>query len=98
MSTTMVVKRAGQAIGSVLIAQVVLLMAGCKVGPDYKRPAVNVPGNYRQAIAPDIAPTSQTSIADEQWRVVFQDPKLQNLIEDALASNLDLRMAGAAGA
>jgi outer membrane protein, multidrug efflux system len=93
MSTTPVVKRVGQAIGSVLIALVVLLMVGCKVGPDYKRPAVNLPGNYRQAIAPDITPTSQTSIADEQWRVVFQDPKLQSLIEDALANNLDLRMA-----
>jgi multidrug efflux system outer membrane protein len=95
MSAILVVKRIGPIVGSLLIALVVvLLMVGCKVGPDYKRPTVNVPGSYRQALAPDIAPASQApSIADEQWTVIFEDPTLQRLIQDALANNLDLRIA-----
>ena len=97
MSATVVLKRGGRIIGGVFIALLVLLMLGCKVGPDYKRPAVDVPGNYRQALAPEIAPASSASnnasIADEQWPSVFQDSALQHLIEQALANNLDLRIA-----
>jgi multidrug efflux system outer membrane protein len=94
MSACLVVKRVGQVVEGVLIALFVLLVVGCKVGPNYKRPAVDVPGNYREALAPDIAPASQApSIADEQWTAVFEDPTLQRLIQDALANNFDLRIA-----
>src|ERR1700733_12182409 len=94
MSATLVVKRVGQVVEGALIALLVLLMVGCKVGPDYKRPTVDVPGSYRQALAPDIAPASQApSIADEQWMVIFQDSTLQHLIQEALANNYDLRIA-----
>jgi multidrug efflux system outer membrane protein len=78
MSAALVANRVGQVVEGVLIALLVLLMIGCEVGPDYKRPAVNVPGSYRQALAPDIAPASQApSIADQQWTSVFQDAALQ---------------------
>ncbi len=90
-SATLVVKRVGQFVGAALIA---LLAVGCKVGPDYKRPAIDVPGSYRQAFAPDIASASPApSIADAQWTTVFQDSTLQRLIQEALANNLDLRIA-----
>jgi multidrug efflux system outer membrane protein len=91
MSAAFVVKRAGEIAGGVLLA---LLLVGCTVGPNYKRPAVDVPSNYRQALAPDIAPSSPaSSLADAQWPTIFQDPTLQQLIEQALANNLDLRIA-----
>src|ERR1700761_3406400 len=91
MSAALVVKRVGKIIGGVLLA---LLIVGCTVGPNYKRPAVDVPGSYRQALAPDIAPASSApSIADEQWSAIFQDSTLQHLIQEALANNLDLRIA-----
>ncbi len=92
-------QRAGRAASSVSIAPLLLLLTiGCTVGPNYKRPAVDVPANYRGALAPDIAPASTApstapSIADEHWQTVFQDPALQRLIAEALASNLDLRIA-----
>jgi multidrug efflux system outer membrane protein len=77
-----------------LIALTVLLIAGCSVGPNYARPAIDTPGTYRQALAPDVAPsTSAASIADEQWPEVFQDPALQRLVKGTLANNLDLRIA-----
>ena len=91
MSAALVVKRVGKIIGGVLLA---LLIVGCTVGPNYKRPAVDVPGSYRQALAPDIAPASSApSIADEQWSAIFQDSTLQHFIQEALANNLDLRIA-----
>src|SRR5882757_1759662 len=94
MSAALVVKRVEQLVGGVLIALAMLMMVGCKAGPDYKRPAANMPGSYRQALAPDIASASPvSSIADEKWPAVFQDSVLQRLIQEALANNLDLRIA-----
>ncbi|HYR87738.1 MAG TPA: efflux transporter outer membrane subunit [Terriglobia bacterium] len=68
------------------------LLAGCTVGPNYKRPQVTVPANFR---APeDSLPEPQTaSFADLKWFEVFQDEKLQNLIQTALVQNYDLRDA-----
>jgi multidrug efflux system outer membrane protein len=84
-------RRVGQIIASI---SPVLLMLGCNVGPNYKRPAIDVPQNYRQALAPDIAPSSTApSIADDQWAAIFQDAILQRLIKEALSNNLDLRIA-----
>lgn len=94
MSASNVMRCGGQLLGKLAVGMLVLLMVGCKVGPNYKRPAVDLPNNYRQALAPDTAAVSQQqSIADEQWTEVFRDPALRNLIREALASNLDLRIA-----
>src|ERR1700689_1980569 len=65
--------------------------AGCTVGPNYQRPTVQIPQNFR---APDPLPTPQaTSLADLKWWQVFRDDKLQDLIRAALAANYDLREA-----
>src|SRR3974377_1330675 len=82
------------------------LMAACSVGPNYKRPAVNVPSNYRGATteevspasppaSPEAAPKPSTSISfgDEKWWEVFQDKELQQLISTALKNNYDVRIA-----
>ncbi len=66
-------------------------MAGCTVGPNYQRPAVQIPQNFR---APDPLPAPQaTSLADLKWWEVFRDEKLQELIRTALTANYDLRDA-----
>jgi multidrug efflux system outer membrane protein len=65
--------------------------AACTVGPNYKRPAVQIPQNFR---APDPLPAPQaTSLADLKWWEVFRDEKLQELIRAALTANYDLRDA-----
>jgi len=65
--------------------------AGCTLGPNYQRPAVQIPQNFR---APDPLPPPQaTSLADLKWWDVFKDDKLQDLIRTALAANYDLRTA-----
>lgn len=67
-----------------------LLLAGCAVGPDYVRPDVAVPERFAQA-AP-VAPVPQPAAEVAFWRG-FGDPVLTQLVEDALASNHDLRIA-----
>lgn len=67
------------------------LLAGCTVGPNYHRPAVQVPQAFR---APEPLPAPQAaSLADLKWWDVFKDEQLQGLIRTALAQNYDLRDA-----
>ena len=69
-------------------------LAGCKVGPNYKRPTVNTPSSYRGALAPDIAPpTNATPLGAQKWNTVFTDPVLQQLITEALKNNYDVQIA-----
>jgi multidrug efflux system outer membrane protein len=76
-------------------AAIILLLTvcACKVGPNYKRPAVTVPDQYR-GVAPDAStqPSGQP-FADMQWAAVFQDEVLQGLIKEALTNNYDIRIA-----
>jgi outer membrane protein, multidrug efflux system len=74
-----------------LAASVLAALTGCAVGPDYERPPLPAPVEYRSVLAPQEA----TSFADLQWAQVFNDPELQQVIETALANNLDLRIAAA---
>lgn len=67
------------------------MLAGCTVGPNYKRPQVVVPAGFR---APEPLPASQgASLADLKWFEVYRDPQLDALIKLALVQNYDLRDA-----
>jgi len=69
-------------------------LAGCKVGPNYKRPVVATPASYRGALAPDIAATATTTpLGAQKWDTVFTDPVLQSLITEALKNNYDVKIA-----
>jgi outer membrane protein, multidrug efflux system len=70
-----------------------LVVSGCKVGPNYKRPAVVTPDQYR-GMAPDLSgqPGAQP-FAAMQWEVVFQDETLRALIKEALTNNYDMQIA-----
>src|ERR1700732_3674034 len=69
-----------------------LCVTGCMVGPRYQRPATNAPQTFRGAMAPDTNP-STSSLGDEKWAEVCQDPTLQQLIREALANNYDVKIA-----
>jgi multidrug efflux system outer membrane protein len=73
----------------------VLILTGCKVGPNYRRPDVAAPQSYRGAIAPEITHTStvEASVGEQGWQSIFADPTLQHLIAEALQNNLDLKIA-----
>ena len=76
----------------VLAVAAAAVVVGCtKVGPAYQRPPVPSPPQYRFAEG-----TSQAeSLADLPWWQVFDDPALQALVREAVANNLDLRIAAA---
>jgi multidrug efflux system outer membrane protein len=67
------------------------LLSSCTVGPNYARPQVPVPANFR-APEPLAAPQAE-SLADLKWFEVFKDEKLQELTRTALVQNYDLRDA-----
>jgi outer membrane protein, multidrug efflux system len=72
---------------------IMLLGAGCAVGPNYKRPIVDVPGTYRGGMPQDAVPPAAESLGDQKWWEVFQDKELQDLIHTALQQNYDVRIA-----
>ena len=65
------------------------LLAGCAVGPDYKRPPTTPPEAFRG----QTGPVEAASLADLPWWEVFRDATLQELLQTALANNYDLRVA-----
>ena len=66
-----------------------LTIAGCTLGPDYARPKVDVPANFR------FADTEVSQVASAGWWEQFNDPVLNDLIATALANNKDVKVAAA---
>ena len=75
-----------------LVFALAVSLTGCLVGPNYHRPQVAAPPNYR---GPDstLAPATADSLGDAKWWTVFQDPQLQTLVRTALQQNYNLRIA-----
>lgn len=75
-------------VSLVLGAWCLAFLAGCAVGPNYKRPSIESPTVFRG----DTAPTN-SSFADLDWWRVYQDPALQVLVREAFTNNYDLLIA-----
>jgi outer membrane protein, multidrug efflux system len=77
-----------------LISGVVIvgLLAGCTVGPKYRKPIVQPPSTFRGAGDAAAAP-DPNSMADLKWFEVFKDERLQELVRTALVNNYDLGQA-----
>lgn len=89
------------------VAVAALLMAGCAVGPDFKRPVAPDVSDYTAqpatstAATPDIAGGESQQFArggdiPADWWTLFHSPALNALIEQSLAHNPDLKAARAA--
>src|SRR4030088_3061829 len=74
-----------------LLLAIAVLLSGCAVGPNYKRPTVSVPTDYRDSMAAQTA--AAPSLGNENWWQVYQDPVLADLIHTALQQNYDVRIA-----
>lgn len=76
---------------SITVTIAALFLSSCTVGPNYVRPTVPVPQNFR---APEPLPAPQAaSLADLKWFEIFKDEQLQELTRTALVQNYDLRDA-----
>jgi len=74
---------------AVAAAWVAALISGCALGPDYSRPSIESPAAYR------IDYPKAADVANTKWWEQFGDPALNQLVEDALRGNLDVKQAAA---
>ena len=75
---------------SVIVLAVSAALAGCSVGPDYKRPDLDLPQAWTAAPAGAAAVSSAP-----RWWSVYADANLDKLVDEALANSLDLSLAAA---
>lgn len=73
-------------------ASLMLLVAGCSVGPNYREPPVTARAGWNEGQQEGVD-TGTAELA--RWWTAFDDPLLNSLIERAIRSNLDLRIAEA---
>jgi outer membrane protein, multidrug efflux system len=79
-------------ISRVLGILLLLLLTSCTVGPDYRRPTTEVPDEWGNIPCPSV--TTDPLEGLEWWRL-FQDETLDSLMERAILSNKDLKLAEA---
>jgi multidrug efflux system outer membrane protein len=73
----------------IVVALAAGLVTACTVGPNYRRPVIEAPSNFRAASTA----VSPASLADTKWFEVFRDERLQEMVRTALVKNYDLRDA-----
>ncbi|WP_137939471.1 efflux transporter outer membrane subunit [Chitinivorax sp. B] len=71
---------------SLTLAVALTVLAGCASGPDYQRPALDLPAAVR---------TENKPLELSRWWAAFNDATLNSLIDDALQHNQDLKIASA---
>lgn len=72
-----------------IISILLMCLSACMVGPDYKRPDIDVPQAFPHQ------PKNMSRNADITWWEQFNDPVLNQLIAEALANNKDVKIAAA---
>ncbi len=65
------------------------LLAGCMLGPDYRRPQVDTPQSFR------FEEKDAHDTANTDWWTQFEDSVLDSLIAEALANNRNVKIAAA---
>ena len=79
-----------------LVIAVAAAVASCAIGPEYQRPALELPNAYPAVPANATAvSTSASEAVSNKWWSVFKDPVLDRLLDEALTNNLDLVVAAA---
>lgn len=82
-------ERPGMVVVAIFLA---FLISGCALGPDYHAPEMNVaPGRSKTDTS---LGTTQPAADPKWWKSAFQDPDLDQLVDEALSQNLTLMSAG----
>jgi NodT family efflux transporter outer membrane factor (OMF) lipoprotein len=77
---------------SILLVPAALLLSSCAIGPNYQRPQIVAPPQFRGPAASN-ADAPAKSIADTSAFDLFHDPTLTALLKTALSQNNDVRIA-----
>lgn len=76
-----------------LVPALALALGGCSLAPHYVRTTPPVPASWPVGSA--YLARSEAQLPLVSYRDIFRDPRLQTLVEQALANNRDLRVAAA---
>ena len=81
---------------SVFICGVSLLfLTSCAIGPNYQKPAVETPAAYKEIPGDWVRAQPRDEVPKGKWWQVFNDPVLNELVEQVSVSNQTLRAAEA---
>ncbi len=78
-------------VGRITALLIAASLCSCAVGPNYKRPVMETPQHYKNALA-----TTATAAPPDAWWTMFHDPMLDQLINEVDVSNQNLAEAAAA--
>lgn len=70
-----------------------LALSGCAIGPDYLRPANLLPALFADAKPAEAVTIAANPAVNPRWWTLFEDATLNDLVDQALANNADLRLA-----
>ena len=88
----MILSKAGAATTVIMVFLTTFLSSGCApVGPNYRKPEIKTPDAWHEAISREMAKQSGATL--QTWWKIFDDPILNDLIENARQSNLNLKIA-----
>jgi len=87
-----ILSKAGAATTVIMVFLIIVFSPGCApVGPNYQKPDIKTPDAWHEAISREMAKQSGASL--QTWWKIFDDPILNDLIEKARQSNLNLKIA-----
>lgn len=70
-----------------------LVLASCASGPEYQRPALELPTAWH--LQGDVSASHPADTVGDRWWALYDDDALNRLMDEALAHNDDLRIAAA---
>ncbi|MGF6767758.1 NodT family efflux transporter outer membrane factor (OMF) lipoprotein [Paraburkholderia sp. GAS199] len=73
-----------------------LCVAGCAVGPDYKKPVIAVPATFKEGVDWQRAQVDPQAAISSTWWRIYQDDALSQLVEQSLKANQSIVTAEAA--
>ncbi len=72
----------------IFLISLIFITSCTLVGPDYKRPEINLPNAYHQEVNKENIATDLNN-----WWKLYQDPALDDLMDKALNKNVDINAA-----
>ncbi|NVZ53153.1 efflux transporter outer membrane subunit [Pseudomonas sp. B6002] len=73
-----------------------LVLGGCMVGPDYQKPAMQLPQTFKEGAQWQRAVSNPQGALDSQWWLAYQDPVLNDLVARSAKANQSIIAAEAA--
>ena len=78
------------------VVLVSLVLGGCMVGPDYQKPAMELPQTFKEGAQWQRAVSNPQGALDSQWWLAYQDPVLNDLVARSAKANQSIIAAEAA--